>query len=273
MERGVDTKGRVARAVAGAEGIEIKATIAEHQVDHALERFGLSADNDEERFIYFFDTPALDLLGAGIILRARRVVGEGHDSTVKFRPVNAAQVDPKWRQYPDFKIEADASETSFVMSASFSMPVDKGLIKRVATARKSIAALFTREQQEFINSMAGRSIDFSGLHVLGPLMAQRWRFEDPACPWPITAELWMREDGDRLMETSIKAPVAQAAAAVGGFMAFLAEVGAERDKREQTKTRWALGYYAAKLAPQPPAVVQSDVRGTGPAPARKASGQ
>jgi len=48
------------------------------------------------------------------------------------------------------------------------------------------------------------------------------------------------------MEMSIKAPAVQAAAAVGGFMAFLAEVGAEHDKEQQTKTRWALAYYAGK---------------------------
>jgi hypothetical protein len=87
---------------------------------------------------------------------------------------------------------------------------------------------------------------------LRPLKAQRWRFEDPACPWPLTAELWQREDGQQLMEVSIKAPIVQAAAAIGGFMAYLAEVGAERDDSEQTKTRWALGYYAAQLQPPAP---------------------
>jgi hypothetical protein len=39
---------------------------------------------------------------------------------------------------------------------------------------------------------------------------------------------------------------------VGGFMAFLAEVGAERDENQQTKTRWALDHYAAKLRRPPP---------------------
>ncbi|HET9701056.1 MAG TPA: hypothetical protein VFP70_09060, partial [Burkholderiales bacterium] len=41
------------------------------------------------------------------------------------------------------------------------------------------------------------------------------------------------------------------AAAVGGFLAFLAEVGAERDAEQQAKTHWALDYYAAKLLPKP----------------------
>ena len=155
MERGAATRGKVAKAVAGAEAIEIKATIPDHQVRQALARFGLTASNDEERYIYFFDTPKLDLLGAGIIARARRVVGDAHDSTVKFRPVDPADVGPKWRKYRDFKIEVDASETALVKSASFSMPVDKGLIKRVAEGKKPIAAIFTAEQEEFLMSHGG----------------------------------------------------------------------------------------------------------------------
>jgi hypothetical protein len=237
----------MAKAVAGAEAIEIKATVPQRQVKTALRRFGLTLDNDEERYIYFFDTPKLDLLGAGIIARARRVVGDAHDSTVKFRPIDPTRVGPDWRKFPDFKIEADASEKGLVKSASFSMPVDKGVIRRVAVGRRPVAQVFTREQEKFLTSVAKHRIDFTKLAVLGPIMAHRWRFEDPGCPWPITAELWVREDNAQMMELSIKAPAVQAAAAVGGFMAFLAEVGAERDKDQQTKTRWALDYYVAKL--------------------------
>ena len=246
MERGRATKGRMARAVAGAEAIEIKATIPHAQVGEALRRYRLTPRNDEQRYIYFFDTPALDLLDAGIIVRARRVVGDAHDSTVKFRPVVPDEVGREWRKYRDFKIEADASEKGLVKSASFSMPVPKGLIKRVAVGTRPIQRIFTPDQEAFLEKTAGRQIDFSRLVVLGPLMAHRWRVEDPACPWPITVELWKREDGQQMMEMSIKAPAVQAAVAVAGFMAYLAEVGAERDRKQQTKTRWALGYYAGK---------------------------
>jgi hypothetical protein len=250
VERGKATQGRVAKAAAGAEQIEIKATVPNHQIVPALRRFGLTAANDEERFIYFFDTPRLELLGAGIITRARRVIGDEHDSTVKFRPVVPEDVGKEWRKYRGFKIEADASENGMVKSASFSMPVEKGVIKRVAAGKRSIAALFTGEQEAFLARIAGREIDFSQLVVLGPLHAQRWEVKDPACPWPMTVELWRRGDGKRLLEVSIKTPVIQAAAAIGGFMAFLAEVGAERDREQQTKTRWALEFYAAKYARQ-----------------------
>ena len=247
MQRGAATRGKVAQQVAGAEAIEIKATIPDRQIEAALKRFGLTSRNDEERYIYFFDTPELGLLQVGIILRARRVVGDAHDSTVKFRPVAPEEVGKTWRKFPDFKIEADASEKGLVKSASFSMPVAKGLIKRVVAGEKTVAALFTKEQEEFLADMAGSVPDLATLSILGPLMAQRWDFEDPACPWPITAELWTRADGATLMEVSVKAPAIQAAAVMAGFMAFLGEVGAERDNNQQAKTHWALDHYAAAL--------------------------
>jgi hypothetical protein len=40
MERGRATRGAVARQMTGAEAIEIKATIPDHQIRHALARFG-----------------------------------------------------------------------------------------------------------------------------------------------------------------------------------------------------------------------------------------
>jgi len=50
-----------------------------------------------------------------------------------------------------------------------------------------------------------------------------------------------------LMEVSVKAPAIQAAAVMAGFIAFLAEVGAERDVAAAGEDALALDYYAAKL--------------------------
>jgi hypothetical protein len=60
------------------------------------------------------------------------------------------------------------------------------------------------------------------------------------------------------MEVSIKTPAIQAAVAIAGFIAFLAEVGAEEDLEQQTKTRWA-------LVP-PVAVARSEVLESGATP-------
>ena len=243
-KRGSATRNRVGKQVAGVDAIEVKATIPDAQIDGALTRYNLTVDNDEERYIYYFDTPALDLFKAGIVARARRIVGEQHDSTVKFRPVTPTQVSKDWAKLEGFKLEADASEKGVVRSASLSMPVEKGLIKKVVAGEKPIADLFTEKQEQFLEAVGGQKIDFGALRVFGPLEAHRWKFENEGCPWRLTAELWRRGDGSRLMEASIKAPVGHAAVAIAGFMAFLAEAGAEQDLEQQTKTRWALTYHA-----------------------------
>jgi len=50
-----------------------------------------------------------------------------------------------------------------------------------------------------------------------------------------------------MMEVAIKVPVVKPAVGTAGFLAFLAEAGAERDLAQQTQTRWALQYHADQL--------------------------
>jgi len=245
-QRGAATRDQIAPQVAGVDAIEVKATIADKQIDDAVARFNLTIDNDEERHIYFFDTPDRDLLNAGIILRSRRIVGDQHDSTVKFRPVVPSEVPKQWAKAKGFKLEADASEKGIVRSASLTAPVEKGLIKRVVSGKKPIHLLLSHDQNAFLKAMADHSLDFESLTIFGPLRAAHWEFTDPSCPWPVTVELWHRTDGARLMEASVKAPMAQSAVAIAGFIGLLAELGAERDLEEHTKTRWALALPPAR---------------------------
>jgi hypothetical protein len=221
MASGVETRGQVAKIMAGAEGVEIKATIPQQQIELALEAYGLQLD-ENERYVYFFDTPDLELFEQGVIARARRIVGAEHDSTIKFRPVEPDSVPALWRKYSGFKIEADSGDKGVVKSASLTMPVAKGQIKRVAAGKEPIASLFSEEQLLFLLSMANKKIDYAKVVVMGPMRAWKWKYD----------------------EVSIKVPVAQAAAATAGFMAFLGEVGAERDDGQQAKTRWALEHAA-----------------------------
>lgn len=247
MSNDDEVRGRVARSMAGADGVEIKATIHQEQIDTVLTNYGLSKD-EGERYVYFFDTPDLELFETGVIGRARRVVGGQHNSTIKFRPVDPQTVPGLWRKYNGFKIEADWSKKGVVTSASLTMPVAKGLIKRVAASKNPVSDLYTEEQILFLLSLANKRMDYARVIVMGPVRAWRWKVDHPGLPWTITGELWEREDGDRLFEVSIKVPIAQGAAATAGFMAFLGEVGAQEDDARQAKTRWALEYYASRFA-------------------------
>jgi hypothetical protein len=244
--RGAATRGKMARRVTGAGDIELKATVPHKQIHWGLRRYDLKPGSEQERYIYFFDTPDLDLFQAGVVVRARRIIGGTHDSTVKLRPVNPKRISKEWKKCPGFKIEADASEKGIVKSASLTMPVRRGTIKRVAAGELGVAALLTNRQKQLLREMAKLELESLALQSLGPIRAERWKFSDAAMPWPITVELWRRDDGALILEASIKAPVEQAAVASGGFLAHLAEIGAERDHSQEAKTRWALEHYAAK---------------------------
>jgi hypothetical protein len=93
-------------------------------------------------------------------------------------------------------------------------------------ARRASAVCSARTNSGSWKPSGKRTVDFDTLYIFGPLIAHRWQFTDPACPWKMTAELWSRQDNARMMEFSIKAPAVQAAVAIAGFMAFLTEVGA-----------------------------------------------
>jgi hypothetical protein len=241
MPPAVAVHGRIGRLIAGASAIEVKAVVPLAQMERGLAHFGLTADNDQQRYIYFFDTPEFDLFDAGLIARARRVVGGQHDSTVKVRPVDPDQVAGKWRRHPGFKLEADATADKVVRSASLTAPVKRGWIKKVAAGGRDVADLFTEEQERFLTHMANHSIDYARVTTRGPIRVWRWQTVHEALPWRMTVELWERGDGDRMLEVSAKAPHTQAAAAGAGFFAFLAEVGAERTTQQEAKTHWAMG--------------------------------
>lgn len=245
--RGRAVTGRFAREVEGTNSVEVKAMIDDDHIRAGLRHLGLSPESAVQRLVYFFDTPRLDLFRAGVIVRARRVPGGQHDSTIKIRPVRADAVPAKWKKEKGFKLEADAGENAIVRSASLSRGVEKGVIKQVAAGKAKVSDLFSRAQRQFLAEMCRIKTDLDKLAILGPVTVQWWKVANPRVPVAITSELWTRADKVQMLETSIRVPAAQAAFATGGFAAFLAEVGARLENAQQAKTRWALEYYAAHV--------------------------
>ena len=241
----VSAAGKMARQTSGADAVEVKATIEDDDIRASLKDLSLDPKKAVTRFVYFFDTPRLDLFRSGVIVRARRTPGESHDSTIKIRPVRAGQVPAKWHKEKGFKLEADAGESGIVRSASLSNPVAKGLIKDVSAGKTPLSALFGEAQKLFLAEMCRIRYDLDKLALLGPIEVLWWKIVHPGVPVPMTAELWTREDKKAMLEASIRVPASQAAFANAGFNAFLAEFGAERDNAQQAKTRWALEFCAA----------------------------
>jgi hypothetical protein len=246
MGQGVGRAGRAAKATTGTEAIEVKVTVVERCEAMALRKFGLERKSGEQRRIFFYDTPTLSLYKNGICLRARATEGDECDSTVKIRPVEPKRVGDKWHKKSGFKVEADAIGPKVIRSASFTIVQKPKEIDQVASGGRPIAKLFSREQEEFLSEMAPVELDFAKLVPLGPVAVLRWKFKNEGLPYELCAEEWRLPDGRDVIEISIKAKPAEAAAAQAALEGFLAELGIAPETRQQTKTRTALEYFAAR---------------------------
>src|SRR5262245_7537414 len=122
--------------IAAMDTCEIKVTIRPDQELRAERSMELDEDSADVRVIYFYDTPRLDLFRAGVALRARLVKGDDDDSTVKFRPVEAARIPKDWKERDGFKLEADCVGPRVVCSASLTVIQKRDEIDEVAKGKR-----------------------------------------------------------------------------------------------------------------------------------------
>jgi hypothetical protein len=230
--------------MAGIDAVEVKVTIRPDQELRAGRALELNEDTAEVRVIYFYDTPTLDLFDAGIVLRARLVKGDDDDSTVKFRPVDAANISNEWKQLKGFKLEADWVGKRVVCAASLTVIQKRDEIDEVAKSTRPIVKLFSNEQERFLSEFYGRPVDFENLCVMGPIRVLRWKLEHKDFPHELTLEEWRLPDGDDLVEASIKTSPDEALQAWTVFDKHLRSFGLDPTGAQETKTRTALQYFA-----------------------------
>jgi hypothetical protein len=240
MRKETETKGAMANATSGADCVEIKVIVCEKKERAAEKAFALSRQKAEQRHVYYFDTPRLDLFNKGVVLRARKVEKAADDSTVKIRPVEPEKIPAKWHRTHGFKIEADGVGSRMVRSASLSSEQSRGEIDDVVRGRRPIEKLFSPDQEVFLSEMGTGKINMKELEIFGPFDATRWKVKHPGLPYQITIEDWNLPDGEDLIEVSIKAESAQAAAAAAAFTGFLTELGLKPAGGQKTKTRLVL---------------------------------
>jgi hypothetical protein len=166
---------------------------------------------------------------------------------VKIRPVDPGKIGEDWKKRPGFKLEADAVGEKVVRSASLSAKQKAGEIRDVAIGRRDLKKLFSLDQESFLAAYAPMKFDFSKLKPLGPVQVLRWRFDQDEVPYDLTAEEWRLPDGKDLLEVSIKVEREEAAWAREIFETFLRGLGLDTEGAQETKTRVALEYFAAKL--------------------------
>jgi hypothetical protein len=233
----------------GAKKVEIKITVTGNDEERAYEVLNIGRRDATRRSIYFFDTTELGLNKAGVVLRARDIEDDEHDSVVKIRPVAPDEVDDKWKETAGFKLEADVVGKNVVMSASLKAAQKKNAIGKVvdANSKDRISDLFTKKQKAFLDEFYDGPLGLDDLCVLGPVETLRADIERPAMAYALTAEYWTLPDESHLLEVSIKCPPEEAVVAREVFAAYLAGHGLDPNGAQATKTKLALASLANRI--------------------------
>jgi hypothetical protein len=234
--------------IKGADSVELKLTIPEaaHQATaHAL---GMDPLQAELRQVFFYDTPDLTLEQAGVVVRTRRSQKKGDDTVVKLRPVVPAELPRSLRKRTGFGVEVDVSPKGFVCSASFKGEAAPGSVRASFLGDKPLRKLFTKEQRAFYTEHAPDGIALEDLSMLGPLLVLKLKFQPDGFDRRMVTELWLYPDGSHVLELSTKCAPKDAFDVAAQARALLVSKGVDLGGEQQTKTRMALEFYAAKLA-------------------------
>lgn len=235
------------RLVQGADSIELKLTLPEHSYRSAAAALGVDPLDAQIRQVFFFDTPALDLNRAGVVARARRVQGRRHDSVIKLRPVDPAELPAKLRRRPEFVVEVDALPGGYVCSGSLKGALPTSAIRAAVGGDQPLSKLFSKAQRNFFTEHAPEGLALDDLAVLGPIFVLKLKLAPATFSRRIVAEMWLYPDGSRVVELSTKCRPGEGLGVAMELRTFLASKDIPTDADQQTKTKMALDFFAAEL--------------------------
>jgi hypothetical protein len=236
--------GRLLKLIKGADSVELKLTVPAPDQVATIRRLPLDPVEAQPRQVYFFDTPDLALNAVGVVVRARRMQGGRADSVVKLRPVEPAELPVELRRDPAFKVEVDALPGGFVCSGSLKGRTTGEEVRQAVGGLIPLRKIFTKEQRAFYKTHAPAGLELDALVPLGPTFILKAVFTPKSFGRPLVGEMWLYQDGSRILELSTKCQPAEAFQVVAEVRAYLAERGVPLTGDQQTKTKTALEFFA-----------------------------
>lgn len=225
------------------QAVEVKITARVEDEDLVLGLLKERDEEPEERTVYFFDTPGLDLFDVGLVLRARKIQGDEDDATVKIRPVDPKRIPIDWMKTEGFEIEMDRVGDAHVISAKLSAVQARGEIDDAVAGERPLRKLFSADQERLIAEFGPKEVGWDALVPMGPIAVQKWKMGAKRLGHEVVVERWKLPDTSDLVELSIKVAPGEATAAADAFLAFLGAMGMEVSGDQQTKTRGALTFF------------------------------
>ena len=212
-------------------GAEVKLLLSPTQAQAAVA--ALQARGETHGRVYFYDTPALDLLSKGVILRLRE--GAESDLTTKFRPLSGEKlVDPSGGR-ERYKCEADLNNG--VENPSFSLVTKYGSAKTPETGEELFGLLSEGQKQLLKDTKA--QIDWKRVKRIAEIRSTSWTTHARPPLGKLSLELWEWPSGS-VLEVSTKVTADAGQAAYVELRDLAKKNGLALNKNQQAKTTIAL---------------------------------
>ncbi len=210
---------------------EAKLLLAPSQVQAAMT--SLNATEGSHGQVYFYDTPTLDLLSQGLILRLR--MGTASDLTAKLRPPEGKRFfDPS---VGNERYKCEVEITGGVESRSYSVQTDyvAGYVPEKGT---ELLPLLSPGQKRLLENSQIR-IDWEKVKQVADIQSTTWTGRARSSPGKLSLELWKWPNG-RILEVSTKAAPNGGPAAYTALESLAKKNGLALSPVQQSKTATAL---------------------------------
>jgi hypothetical protein len=198
----------------------------------------LEAGGETRGRIYFYDTPALDLLSKGVILRLRE--GEEIDITAKLRPAAGEKMVDPTRRGKGYKCEVDLNDG--IENQSFSVERKYGATEVPETGMELLKLLSAGQKKLIAESKV--KIDWKQVRLVANIQSTSWTV--PAKPplSKLSLELW-EWPGGSVLEVSTKGTLEAGRVTYRRLQELANEKGLALNSNQHGKTAIALGEIAA----------------------------
>ena len=236
-------------AMKDSDSVELKLTVPTGEHRATIASLPVDPVEAQPRQVFFFDTPDLALDKAGVVVRARRIQGGDGDTVVKLRPVVPAELPPELRRSASFKVEVDVLPGGIgVCSGSLKGGTSNIRIREAIDGTRPLSKLFSKEQRAFFAQHAPAGLELDALVPLGPTFVLKSAFKAKELGRRVVTELWLYQDGSRILEISTKCAPNEAFQVAAEARVYLSDHGVTVGGQQATKTRTALEFFSKQLA-------------------------
>ena len=229
-----------------SDSVELKLTVPQAEQASTVAALGLDPLDAQIRQVFFFDTHDLTLNRHGVVARARRIQGKPHDSVVKLRPVLPDDLPESLRSSSSMVVEVDATPDAFVCSATLKDKLGPRVVHQAVRGEVPLRKLFSKEQRAFFAAHAPDGIGLDDLSVLGPIFVLKLKSSPEGYDRKLVTELWLYPDGSSILELSTKCPPSEMMRVAAETRVYLTRRGVDLSGEQQTKTKTALEFFAAR---------------------------